>query len=70
MELDFLSSVLSCNNLNEHKKLMELPRLIAAAMLATLIAVKAREYHLARHDALSQAQYYERRELATGIPAP
>ena len=28
---------------------MDLPRLIAAAMLATLIAVKAREMHLARH---------------------
>ena len=49
---------------------MNLPRLIAAALLATLIAVQAREYHLARHEALSQAQYYQRRELATGIPAP
>ena len=49
---------------------MDLPHLIAAAMLATLIAVQAREYHLARHDALSQVQYYQRRELATGIPAP
>lgn len=49
---------------------MDLPRLIAAAMLATLIAVKAREMHLARHAALSQAQYYQRRELATGAPPP
>ena len=49
---------------------MDLPRLIAAAMLATLIAVQARGYHLARHDALSRAQYYQRRELATGLPPP
>ena len=49
---------------------MHLPRLIAAAMLASLIAVQAREYHLARHAAMSLSQYYQRRELATGLPPP
>ena len=38
---------------------MPLPRLIAAAMLATLVALHAREYHLARHAALSLSQYYQ-----------
>ena len=49
---------------------MDLPRLIAATMAATLIGLTAREVHLARHAAESRAQYYQRREMALGVPPP